>query len=185
MAIMPLGRRVDSLQPLVEENTRYVHAGVLTFAVEYRVLTEQVDHTVWSESDAQAFDDRGVTIHVLDAQTSAEYLRFDCFAEDPHYHYIWPSGGNNPGNNPNEVVRFDPNANGNMLEWTLDRLRLNLAGMLSNSGGAHLALQLRDPAVVATAVTEVDQLARIAQSTELSRGEAPSVPHDVAGQNEA
>ena len=35
-------------------------------------------------------DDRGVSLHVYGEQDGEwrEFLRFDCFAEDPHYHYV-------------------------------------------------------------------------------------------------
>ncbi len=55
-------------------------------------------------------DDRGVSIHVYDTASMTERLRFDCFDENPHYHYIKPPGGG-------IVVAYDAAANGPMRAW--------------------------------------------------------------------
>lgn len=139
MRNMPLGRTVRILAPIVADRTEHWKAGVLTFAVEYRELRTAIDREVWNEATDEAYEDRGVTVHVLDTETGREYLRFDCFDNDPHYHYNWPGCGEDV----NEVVVFDPHANGeDMLTWTLQALRKRLAAMLANSGGAHLVDQL-------------------------------------------
>ena len=40
------------------------------------------------QSPEGGFADEGVTIHVFDADDGHEYLRFDVFDDEPHYHYI-------------------------------------------------------------------------------------------------
>ncbi len=42
-----------------------------------------------------------------------EYLRFDAFDDDPHYHYVQPTGDHN------QVVTFDADADGPVLPWVL------------------------------------------------------------------
>jgi len=44
-------------------------------------------------------------------------VRFDCFDDCPHYHYM------NWTDRTNTVWGYDPNSNGPMLAWTLSVLR--------------------------------------------------------------
>ena len=119
-------RRVSVPVPIREENTTYFQAGPILFGVEYRQLNEQVfaDHMANTPGAAEAWENRpwaddpemnkilqlgfgvegqappdieGVSIHVLDAASREEYLRFDAFEEEPHYHYISP-GDHHVGN---------------------------------------------------------------------------------------
>src|SRR5262249_45075996 len=86
-------------QPPVEENTLYLPAGAVTFGVEYRdvdpdslaaTYADNAGHlTELEEKSAEGgFFDEGVTIHVCGTDDGHEYLRFDVFDDDPHYHYI-------------------------------------------------------------------------------------------------
>ena len=55
-----------------------------------------------------ALDDRGVSLHVYGVRDgeALEHLRFDCFDEDPHYHYIsWTDRSN-------VMLHLDPIADG-------------------------------------------------------------------------
>jgi hypothetical protein len=130
--------------PPVEQQTEYFDAGAVTFGVEYRLLTDAIA-AVSASQDARGtdggpagFDDRGVAIHVLgrDAESGErplEYLRFDCFNEDPHYHYIcWRERSN-------EMLHLDPVADGDPLQWALERIRTRLPQMLERAGAAELA----------------------------------------------
>ncbi len=81
----------------------------------------------------------------------AEYLRFDCFADEPHYHYIIPGRGN-------MLVHFDRVANGPMLDWTLRTLRGRLPELLAQVGAEKLAASLQ-PAVLERALDEVERVA--------------------------
>jgi hypothetical protein len=79
-------------------------------------------------------------------------LRFDCFEEDPHYHYIsWQ-------NHSNEMIHIDPVADGDPLSWTLDRLRLRLPFMLDRAGAPEIAAKL-DSRLVDDALPRVAEAA--------------------------
>lgn len=72
-------------------------------------------------------DDGGGTVHVFDADMT-EFLRFDCFTHEPHYHYIYPD-------RPQRVVAFDTAAHGDMTEWVFDTvLPQRLPSMLAHVG---------------------------------------------------
>ena len=47
------------------------------------------------------FTDEGISVHVVSVADDHEYLRFDMFEQEPHYHYIHRSG------EVNNVVEFD------------------------------------------------------------------------------
>lgn len=149
--------------PAVPENTEFIRAGNITIAVEYRVLTDVILNDAYQDKpeDAQviaatrrteALNDQGVSIHVLDNEGN-EYLRFDCFSNDPHYHYI------QPGEKYNILVPFDFVACGDMVEWTVERLGSRLEVMLAQSGGSKLIEGL-DAEVLAVAVPRVLEAAR-------------------------
>jgi hypothetical protein len=151
--------------PPVFERTVHIPAGAITFGVEYRWLTFDVARENFELNVAegrQVLDDinelvvdpaEGVSVHVF-ASEGGEYLRFDCFDVEPHYHYIDPEA---PWVNR---FTFDPVAHGDMLDWTLDCLRNRLVPMLERTEpGARLAQQL-DLATVAAALDEVERVAR-------------------------
>jgi hypothetical protein len=155
-------------QPPEEADTRWVDAGALVIGVEWR----EVDPAALAEtyagrpddmaeieahSPAGGFADVGVSLHVSATADGHEYLRFDCFADEPHYHYIGPSGDSN------RVVPFDDVAGGDMLPWAIERLRTRLPEMLTAAGGADIAAQI-DPTKVAKAVDEVERLAAQARA---------------------
>jgi hypothetical protein len=79
-----LGRAYPQMPiPLVSERCIDVAAGPITFVVESRDLAD-------STTTPDAF---GGTVHVVAAADSVEYLRFDCFDDIPHYHYLRPPVG--------------------------------------------------------------------------------------------
>jgi hypothetical protein len=133
--------------PPVEANTRWFSAGALRIGVQYRVL----DDAVVAATDAQlgaangtergqttGLDDRGVALHVCAEQDGEwrEFLRFDCFQEDPHYHYV------SHRERKNEMVHLDPIADGDALAWALERIRTRLPQMLARAGGADVVARL-------------------------------------------
>jgi len=132
--------------PPVEAQTEYFDAGVVRFGVEYRLLNEAIaaasaiEIAAGSDRGAVNLDDRGVSIHVF-AQIGSEHqevLRFDCFQEDPHYHYVsWAARSN-------EMLHLDPIADGDPLAWALERLRTRLPQMLERAGAVEAAARL-DP----------------------------------------
>jgi len=150
-------------QPPVEENMRYFDAGALRFGVEYRALDpeslvetykdrpEQLAEML-EQSPEGGFADEGVTVHVFDATDGHEYLRFDMFDEEPHYHYIHKT---TDGSIVNNVIDFDVPALGDMLPWTFERLRTRLELMLAEAGGDTLAEKV-DAATVAKALSDVE-----------------------------
>ena len=153
--------------PPVESQTEYFEAGAVTFGVEYRLLTDAIaaasalERASGSDSAGgragERFDDRGVAIHVFGCDDPAssqrlEYLRFDCFDEDPHYHYVcWQSRSN-------EMLHIDPVADGDPLTWALERIRTRLPQMLARAGATRLASRV-DARLVEAALPRVSEAA--------------------------
>ncbi len=140
---------------LVEDDTTWVPAGAVVFGLEQRLLDEAAVSRSFSESQraesaiegvktGNVKDDGGPSVHVCDAETRRELLRFDCFRDEPHYHYLPIEGGN-------IAVAFDEHAHGDMVQFTLRCLRQRLAPMLAHTGAAELALRL-DEATLDAAV---------------------------------
>jgi hypothetical protein len=158
-------------QPPVAENTRYFAAGNLSLGVEYRdidpeglVATYRGNPTHLSELLKRSPDggvtDEGVSLHVCDAATGHEYLRFDVFDNGPHYHY------NHSGPEiVNTIVEFDLVALGDMLPWALDRIRHRLPEMLAEAGAGSLVDGL-DRDAIDRAVDEVAIVAERAQAAQ-------------------
>jgi len=131
--------------PPVEAQTRWFDAGVLRIGVEYRLLDDTIAQAHMREVDprgayaqAQGIDDSGVSLHVCGRQDGEwrELLRFDCFGEDPHYHYI------STPNKMNDMAHMDPIANGDPLAWALDRIRTRLPQMLERAKAGELAQRI-------------------------------------------
>ena len=90
------------------------------------------------DASGTVYDDFGATVHVCDAADSVEYLRFDCFESEPHYHYINPSEGENL------ICRIDEVAEGDPIAWTVGRLRDRLPEMLDLAGAHQLSARVRE-----------------------------------------
>ncbi|TFH22786.1 MAG: hypothetical protein E4H03_07660 [Myxococcales bacterium] len=130
------------------EHTTYVDAGSVSFGIEYRLLDDAQLAANYQGADmdeirgalqdkqVQEVEDNGISIHVIAKVDGHEYLRFDCFENGPHYHYIEPSG------EKQTIVDYDEGALGDMVEWTIDQLRTRLAEMLERAGGATIAASL-------------------------------------------
>ena len=157
-------------QPVDPENTRWFAAGVVTIGVEYRdvdpgglvdTYKDNPDHLaeLIERSPEGGFSDEGVSLHVASTDDGHEYLRFDAFDDEPHYHYIHSGAAV-----VNNVVDFDTVAHGDMLTWALERIRTRLPEMLGEAGGGHLVTGL-DLAVLNAVMDEVDDVARGAQRT--------------------
>jgi len=137
-------------------------AGPLRFEVEVRHLDDRAVATSrgeeMSSNSKQIFDDYGATLHVFGATDGIEHLRFDCFAKKPHYHYAQESG------NVNLVCRLDQYAEGDPVEWTIDRLRCRLPEMLEHCRAFDLAQLVRDRSnEILAVIDEVAELLREAQ----------------------
>jgi len=148
--------------PPVPAQTEYFDAGVVRFGVEYRLLNDaiaaaaDVEAASGSDSAGESFDDRGVSLHVFgvadDGGEPLEYLRFDCFVEDPHYHYVsWK-------HKSNEMIHIDPVADGDPLAWALERIRTRLPQMLERAGAPEVAARV-DPRLVEQALPRVTEAA--------------------------
>jgi hypothetical protein len=147
--------------PPIEAQTEWFEAGVVRIGVEYRLLTGAITAASTLEdagggdaSDARSFDDRGVSIHVCGRQGDSwlEFVRFDCFVEDPHYHYVsWSERSN-------EMLHIDPVADGDPAHWALERIRTRLAPMLERAGAADVAARL-EPAEIEAVLPRVTEAA--------------------------
>lgn len=147
--------------PPIELQTEYFDAGALRFGVEYRLLNDAIAAATPVDaasgevsSKDMHFDDRGVSLHVFGDESGEllEYLRFDCFYEDPHYHYVsWSVPAN-------EVIHMDPIADGDPLAWSLERIRTRLPQMLARAGATKLAERI-DPALVEAALPRISEAA--------------------------
>ena len=156
--LIPLGVRRDSVPiPPVEENTVYVSAGPISIGVEFRVLTSEMlqahyrrqailDKAIAEFGSLNGIDECGISLHVFDAASGAEYLRFDAFG-DQHYHYIQPGSHH-------EVHMFDYFANGEMTEWAIQSLSCRAKAMLEHAGADHLSRRL-DQHELDEAISEV------------------------------
>lgn len=147
--------------PPVAVHTRYFDAGAVKIGVEYRLLDDAIAEAHMREVDAAGtyapatgVEDRGVSLHVCGEQDGElrEFLRFDCFVEDPHYHYIsWRA-------RTNEMAHMDPIADGDALAWALERIRTRLPQMLARAGAGELAARL-DAAALEEALPRVVEAA--------------------------
>jgi hypothetical protein len=153
--------------PPVEEQTTWIEAGAVRIGVEYRLLNEAIAAAAeviaargappaGDDSAAlAALNDRGVSLHICSAGDGAaaqEFLRFDCFDEDPHYHYLsWRAMSN-------EMLHLDPIADGDPLAWALERIRTRLPQMLARAGAADVAARV-DPAEIERALPRVAEAA--------------------------
>tara|TARA_R110000868_G_scaffold37288_12_gene132087 strand:- start:328 stop:852 length:525 start_codon:yes stop_codon:yes gene_type:complete len=149
--------------PPIDEHTTYIDAGIVRVGVEYRVLTDDVVAAIrptlqsaqgQDEGQLVELDDFGVSLHVFAGAQGQqkEYLRFDCFSEDPHYHYVgWT-------NSANEVLHIDPVADGDPLAWALERISTRLPQMLTRAGAGDMA-QLVDMKLIDHAMPQIKERA--------------------------
>jgi hypothetical protein len=148
---------IDPL-PLVAEDTTLFDAGAITIGVEYRRVDGDTLRAGFGDlvtDEDAAFDDVGVSLHVLRTADLQEFLRFDCFDKDAHYHYIlWGTR--------QTVVPFDRAACGDMLTWALEAIGERLTAMLTFAGAPELAAEV-DPQLVRAALERVTPVAREAQ----------------------
>jgi hypothetical protein len=158
-------------QPPAPQNTRYLPAGAITFGIEYRDVDPESLAATYADDASQlaeleekspegGFSDEGVSIHVCGTDDGHEYVRFDVFDDEPHYHYIHrtPSGVEMVNN----VIDFDTAAHGEMLPWAIECLRTRLPAMLTEAEGNHLVSNL-DFDVISRVIDDVQEIAEQAQ----------------------
>ena len=148
------------------EHTRYVDAGAISIGVEYRLLDdaelaanyegEQMEE-IQDALGGEAVEDTGVSLHVVGRDDGHEYLRFDLFEQEPHYHYIDRSG------ETQRIVDYDRVALGPMLPWALEQIRSRLPEMLEHAGGQALLPKL-DGGRIDASLVEVEKLAQEAEA---------------------
>ena len=154
-------------EPPDADNCQWLEAGAIRLGLEYRV----VDPARLAEAYAGSADDlaeleahspeggfhgAGLSIHVVGRADGHEYLRFDAFEDDPHYHYVRPTGDHN------HWIPFDPIAGGDVLTFALRSLRERLAPMLCEAGGAAVAALL-EPEEQGPVIDEIERLAHDVQ----------------------
>jgi hypothetical protein len=147
--------------PPIDAHTAWFDAGAVRIGVEYRLLSEAIaaastiERASGRDSAGTVENDRGVALHVCGVDREGEtleYLRFDCFDEDPHYHYVsWRDKSN-------EMLHIDPIADGDPLDWALERLRTRLAAMLRRAGAEEVAGRI-DPEALETILPRVSAAA--------------------------
>ena len=129
------------------EHTVYFDMAPLRIGVEYRVVDPEGLAAVYEGDDLAeieehspegGFADEGLSIHIESAADDHEYIRFDAFDDDPHYHYVDKSAGTNT------LVGFDAAAHGPVVPWVLSQLRERLAPMMVRAGAPHVAETLPD-----------------------------------------
>ena len=128
--------------PPDETSTDWFDFAPLRVGIEYRkvdpaaladVYGDNAEHMaeIDEHSPEGGFSDEGISVHVV--ADGHEYLRFDAFVDDPHYHYIDKEAGTNT------IVEFDKVAHGPVKPWVLAQLRNRLPEMLSHAGAADMA----------------------------------------------
>jgi len=125
--------------PPIKENTRMFTAGSIVIGVQFRVLTDEAIAGLKLETASgsergkvSSLDDQGVALHVFKVENTEliECLRFDCFDDDPHYHYV------NWAEMRNEMIHLDPIAHGDALDWALKCIKERLPQMVDRALGA-------------------------------------------------
>lgn len=119
------------LRPVAEHMVSF-NAGAVTVGVEFRILTEELIAALGERPNPEydGVNDLGVSIHVFvkAADGDLERIRFDCFEDDPHYHYVgWPE-------KKNDIVFIDPAVHDDVLAWALGTIQSRLPQMLEKAG---------------------------------------------------
>jgi hypothetical protein len=161
--------KVYNVQPMPPspEHTDYLEIGPLRIGVEYRKLDPATIEAAY-DSDGEVaeirenspeggFTDEGLSFHVESIEDEHEYLRFDAFEDDPHYHYVDREAGTN------NVVEFDVVAHGKMIPWVLDCLGTRLRPMLEQAGAQSLAARVTPSLGQEAAKRVADHLQKIGQ----------------------
>jgi hypothetical protein len=133
-----LGNRFDVMPiPMVPDHCVAVDAGAVQLVVESRRLTDEILAETYGGREYPSagvhFDDAGACLHVCGADDGLEHLRFDCFDDEPHYHYIYQA------DQANVIVRIDENAVGDPTEFALACVGGRLPEMLRKAGAIALA----------------------------------------------
>ena len=137
----------------MEKGETVIDAGAVSIAMSYR---------------KELMPDQGLMIQVygdVDGKDT-EILRFDCFDQDPHYHY-------GPENH-NIRLHMDKTTVRNPVGWTLRNIRENLPAMVSRAGYEDLAGKVEASPIPSEVMSEVEETAR-----DLARNERRTVHHKL------
>ena len=113
-----------------------VEAGLIRFGLEYRNIPSA--------------NDRGQAIHVLGdvSGQEIELLAFDCFENEPHYHY--------GPRNQNQRIFWDKTAVPDTLRWSLDQFKQGkLPAMIHRAGYPGIVAEL-DLELIRSRLAEVE-----------------------------
>jgi hypothetical protein len=129
--------------PPDEASTDWFDHGPLRVGIEYRKVDPQALEKIYADTEHLAeleekspeggFADEGVSLHIVDVADGFEYVRFDMFLDEPHYHYV------NKATDANTIVTFDTVAHGPIIPWTLQQIRTRLPEMLRYVGASDAA----------------------------------------------
>lgn len=135
----------------MEKGSTVFEAGVVSIAMNYR---------------KELMPDQGLCVQVYGEVhgKDTEILRFDCFDQDPHYHY--------GPENKNIRLHMDKTTAGNPLGWTLNNIRTKLPSMIQRAGYDELAAAVEASPIPEATLNEVEAKAR-----ELARAERRTVHH--------
>jgi hypothetical protein len=133
--------------PIAPERSVDIPAGPVLFVVEARELTTEIMMQGLREAGLRTpdehvagqleLDDSGMSLHVLGSGDGLEYLRFDCFDKEPHYHYL------SQRKQLNTVCRIDNVSEPDPVGWALARIAERLPEMLEHADAHDLAAQVR------------------------------------------
>jgi len=122
------------------ESTDWFDIGPLRIGVEYRKVDPEALEKIYADTEhleelretspEGGFTDEGVSIHVVSPADDHEFVRFDMFVDEPHYHYVDKAAGTNT------IIELDTVAHGPVIPWTLGQLRSRLPEMLRHAGAA-------------------------------------------------
>jgi hypothetical protein len=116
------------------EHTTVLDCGAISIGVEYRALDPAALNDYYEGDDLDeinehspdgGFTDQGLSLHINSTGEDHEFIRFDLFDDEPHYHYVDKAAGTNT------IVGFDVAAHGPMLEWALGQVQHRLGDMLA------------------------------------------------------
>jgi hypothetical protein len=160
--------------PPVKENMQRFTAGPITIGVEFRVITDEIVGALGLSEIATGnnytnLNDNGVSIHVFAkaADGDLERLRFDCFQDDPHYHYFLSRG------DIIDIIHMDPTIVGDPMLWSIDRIRTRLPQLLERAGvenAAQLVEQRSLEEILPTVTEAAHRARRVADKEHTRRG---------------
>ena len=175
--------------PPAPENTDYLEVGPLRIGIEYRRLdpatieaaydaNEAHIEEIRTNSPAGGFSDEGFSVHVESIADNHEYLRFDAFVDELHYHYVDRDAGTNT------IVPFDVVAHGKMIPWLLGCLETRLVPMLEQAGAKDLARAIDAPIARSAALRVAAHLLDVGLAESELGYYAGQVAHDDASNDQ-